>query len=178
MPPGQPAVPVPVRERPMPPDIVLRSEFLSDYLAVESLYRVTFGPGRLARTAYRLRADIPHDTAVSFVAKRAGLVIGAIRQSRVLVGGAPAYLLGPLAVAQTAASQGIGRALLNRSIEAARQMPADAIILVGDEPFYGPFGFEVVPAGSLQMPGPVEAHRLLAMPLRRLVAGRVKNAPW
>lgn len=162
----------------MPPDIVLRSETPSDLSAVEQLYRAAFGPGRHTRTAYRLRGESTHDGGVSFVADRDGLVLGAIRQTRVSVGGAPAFLLGPLAVAQTAAKRGIGRALLDRSIAAARLTSAHAIILVGDAPFYVPSGFSVAAPGSIIMPGPVEAHRMLALTLRKAVAGRVLNEMW
>lgn len=166
-----------MRERAIPHDLVLRPETRADADAVETLYAVTFGPGRHARTAYRLRDAAPHDPATSFVADRNGLVIGAIRQTRVTVGGAPAYLLGPLAVAETAAKQGIGRALLQRSIDAARCTAADAIILVGDPPFYRPSGFEQI-WDAVQMPGPVERHRLLMLTLRAPVAGRLTLADW
>lgn len=162
----------------MPPDIVLRPERPSDEAAVESLYTTTFGPGRFSRTAYRMRMDGPHDPATSFVADRKGLVIGAIRQCRISVGGAPAYLLGPLAVAETAAKQGIGKALLKHSIDAASQTPAHAIVLVGDHAFYGPSGFHPAPQGTLTMPGPVESHRLLIHPLRTPIKGQVIIGGW
>ncbi len=161
----------------MPPDVLLRPEEPRDFPSVETLYSVAFGPGRFTRTAYRLRGDDPHDTSVSFVAERRGLVIGAIRQSRVRVGVAPVYLLGPLAVAETAAKQGIGRALLIRTIEAARATIADAIVLVGDPPFYGPSGFD--PAAHLvTLPGPVEKHRLLMLLLKRPVSGMMTGESW
>ena len=139
--------------------------------AIEALYASAFGPGRYVRTANRIREGTRHEPRVSFVADRRGLVIGAIRQTPVAVGGSPALMLGPLAVAETAAKQGIGRALLLRSIEAARHTDALSIVLVGDEPFYGPSGFRLVPRGSIVMPGPVEAHRLLQLPLRAPVSG-------
>lgn len=160
----------------MPPDIALRPEVAADGPAVDRLYAAAFGPGRFSRTAYRLRGARPFDPAVSFVAERRGFVLGAIRQNRVRVGGAPAYLLGPLAVAQTAAKQGIGRALMAASLDAARAGPAVAIVLIGDAPFYSPLGFD--PAGGIVMPEPVEPHRLLAMPLQGTVSGRLDPAPW
>jgi predicted N-acetyltransferase YhbS len=166
-----------LRERQMPPDIVLRPETVSDAAAVEQLYAVAFGPGRFSRTAYRLREGVPPDAETSFVADRNRLVIGAIRQTRVRVDGAPAFLLGPLAVAETAAKQGIGRALLERSIAAARESEADAIVLVGDFPFYGPSGFVRV-HDAVTLPGPVERDRVLALPLKRAVAGSLTADGW
>ncbi|MCF3934169.1 N-acetyltransferase [Acuticoccus sp. M5D2P5] len=161
----------------MPPDLNIRPEEASDADAVENLYAIAFGPGRFSRTAYRMRDGVPHDPLTSFVAERNGLVIGAIRQTRIRVGEAKAYLLGPLAVAETAAKQGIGRGLLKRSIDAARGTAADAIVLVGDPPFYGPSGFDQV-WDAILMPGPVERHRLLCLPLKRMVSGPVSVATW
>lgn len=166
----------PVNERPMPPDLELRFERAGDADAVEALYRSAFGPGRFARTAYRVRESARHDPLTSFVADRSGLIIGAVRQTKVTVGDAPAYLLGPLAVAETAAKRGIGRALLTRTIAAAADSAADAIVLVGDPSFYAAAGF--LPAEGIALPGPVEAHRLLVLTLRRPIGGKLTAEPW
>lgn len=163
--------------RPLPPNLVIRPEVDADETAVETLYGVAFGPGRHARTAYRMREGTAHDPRVSFVADRNGLVIGAIRQTAVAVAGAPAYLLGPLAVAETAAKQGIGRALLHRSIEAARHTAAEAIVLIGDPAFYGPSGFVSVGA-AVTLPGPVELPRVQVLPLRGPVSGPLAIDDW
>ena len=50
------------------------------------------------------------------------------------------------------------------TVEAARLGHA-AILLVGDAPYYGRFGFSADKTGSLAMPGPYERHRLLALEL-------------
>lgn len=161
----------------MPPGLIIRAEDEDDDEDVEALYGIAFGPGRFSRTAYRLREGVMHDPRVSFVADRNGLVIGAIRQTAVMVGDRPAYLLGPLAVAETAAKQGIGRALLHQSIAAAAETKADAILLVGDPAFYAPSGFVQI-WNQVEMPGPVERHRLMERPLRRSVEGRLAALPW
>jgi predicted N-acetyltransferase YhbS len=161
----------------MPPDIVIVPEHPSDAVWVEELYEIAFGPGRFARTGHLLRGGLPHDPATSFVAERRDIVLGAIRQNRITVGGAPAYLLGPLAVAETAAKQGIGRALLHRSIDAARATRAEAIVLVGDYPFYGPSGFEPV-GEAIRLTVPVDRRRLLMLPLRRPLSGLLVSRAW
>ncbi|MEM0908553.1 MAG: N-acetyltransferase [Pseudomonadota bacterium] len=161
----------------LPADIVVRREEAGDDQSVNGLYRSVFGPGRHVRTSYLIRQTIRPDLRVSFIAARRGFTIGAIRQTPVMVGNTPIYLLGPLAVAETAAKQGIGRALLTMSIEAARQTAAVAIVLVGDEPFYGPHGF-LPAAGVVLMPGPVEAERLLMLPLGAPVSGHLQPRPW
>ena len=160
----------------MPPELVLRPERPADAAAVEALYAVAFGPGRHARLAAQLRQGTTHDPLTSFVADR-GRVVGAIRQTRVHIGDAPAYLLGPLAVAETAAKQGIGRTLLAHSIAAARTTRAQAIVLIGDLPFYGAVGFERA-SHEIAMPGPVEHERILRLPLSGRPCGLVRALAW
>ncbi len=58
-----------------------------------------------------------------------------------------------------------------------------AIVLVGDAPYYGRFGFTAEKTGALAMPGPFERHRLLGLELiagasrRRLRRHRRGGAP-
>lgn len=161
----------------MPPDWNLRPEMPADGPVVEALYRRAFGPGRHARSAYRMRDGSVDDKGVAVVAERKGLVIGAIRQTAVRVGGRPGYMLGPLAVAETAAKQGIGGALMRRSLAAAQARGADGVVLVGDLPFYATFGF--VPAGgAVWLDWPFEAHRLLVLPFSAPLSGLVVVDDW
>src|SRR5271167_1310362 len=132
-----------------------------DAEAIERLNERVFGPGRFARTAYRLREEAAPDPNLSFVARVATMLVGANRMTPVLIGDAPALLLGPLIVEPVFRSQGIGEALMTRSLEAARQAGARLAILVGDEPYYARVGFKRAPAGRVQMPGPVDPARVL-----------------
>lgn len=159
-------------------DLLVRHETPADDAAVEALYASAFGPGRHARTAYRLRAASTADPRVSFVALRHGTLVGAIRQTEAQLGGEPAYLLGPLAVAETAAKQGIGRRLLALSIAAAEGLGARAIVLIGDLPFYAAAGFARAPAGSITIDGPVEAHRLLVLAKPPVPGGALVVGPF
>ena len=81
-------------------------------------------------------------------------------------GGRPALLLGPMAVACDCRNRGIGGALVRRAIEAARKLGHAAIVLVGDAPYYGRFGFSADKTRALWMPGPFERDRLLAIELK------------
>ena len=45
--------------------------------------------------------------------------------------------------------------------QAAAAGGREAILLVGDLPYFGPLGFEVVPAGRIALPGPVDPRRVL-----------------
>src|SRR5277367_1133831 len=140
---------------------VLEPETPADAEAIERLNDRVFGPGRFAKTAYRLREEAQPDLSLSFVARVGTLLVGANRMTPILIGETPALLLGPLIVEPVFRSQGIGEALVNRSLDAARQAGAKLSILVGDEPYYARVGFKRVPAGRIKMPGPVDPARIL-----------------
>ena len=141
--------------------LVISPETPADAKAIERLNEHAFGPGRFARTAYRLREGVEPDPALSFVARVGTLLVGSNRLTRIVCGGRPGLLLGPLAVEPAFRARGIGEDLVARSLQAAREGGHGLVILVGDEPYYSRMGFRVVPPGRLQMPGPVDLRRLL-----------------
>ena len=148
--------------------IVVARETHADAPAVERLIERAFGPGRFARTAYRLREMAPPDSELCFVARVTTLLVGSNRMTPVKAGDAPALLLGPLTVDPAFQDRGIARALVTRSLDAATAAGHKLVILVGDEPYYGRFGFARVKPGRLSLPGPVDPARLL---YRELVPG-------
>jgi predicted N-acetyltransferase YhbS len=133
----------------------------ADLAAIEKLDERAFGPGRFARTAYRLREGVAPDPQLSFVAHVGTLLVGANRMTPITCGGMPALLLGPLTVDPPFRSRGIGEALMQKSMEAARAAGHKLVILVGDEPYYKRIGFKRAPMGRLTLPGPVDPARLL-----------------
>ena len=147
---------------------------------IEHIHAHAFGPGRYARAAFRIREGGPHDRALSRVALKDGKVIASVRLTPVHIGTTPALLLGPLAVAPAHKNQGIGRNLLKESLALSKSVGHRLVILVGDEPYYGPFGFHHVPHGSMRFPAPVDQNRILACELADGaadgVAGNVRHA--
>jgi len=150
----------------MNPDISYLPMSPSDEPQVEKLDEHAFGPGRFARTAFRLREDSPSDYALSFVARVGPLLIGANRMTPILVERTPALLLGPLTVEPAFRSQGVGETLMKKSLDAAAAAGHGLVLLVGDEEYYARVGFERVPLGKILMPGPVDPERLLYRELR------------
>jgi len=140
---------------------VITNEKLEDFNAVEALAAEAFGPGRFARTAFRLRENILCEQDLSFTLKYADELAGSVKLTKIMIGEAEALLLGPLVVAPKYKSFGFGRKLMEVSVKAAREKGHSAILLVGDLPYYQQFGFEVVQPGLITMPGPVDAQRLL-----------------
>jgi predicted N-acetyltransferase YhbS len=132
-----------------------------DALAIDRLNERTFGPGRYAKTAYRLREKVTHSLDVSFTARIGTLLIGSVRLSPVFIGEAKALLLGPLTVEPAFRERGVGQALIERALKDAAAKGHRLVILVGDEPYYGKCGFKRVPPGRATMPGPVDPARLL-----------------
>lgn len=128
---------------------------------VGELQARVFGPGRFARTAFRLREAASAVDTLSLVAFEGDELVGSVTLSRIRVGEMEGLLLGPLAVEGTRRDVGIGKALLRLSVSQAFSQGHAFVLLVGDLPYYAPIGFGVVPFGSMVMPGPVDPSRLL-----------------
>lgn len=145
--------------------LTLSPETPADEAVVEKLAERAFGPGRFARTAYRLREGVTPAYPLSQIARVATLVVGANRMTPIRLGGEQALLLGPLIVDPAFHNRGIGGALIEKSCELARQAGWTLVFLVGDAPYYERFGFKRVPIGRLEMPGPVDPTRMLVREL-------------
>ena len=146
-------------------DFAILSETPDDAVAIERLHERTFGPGRYAKSAYRLREGADHLLDLSFTARIGTLLVGSVRLSPIRIGVTPALLLGPLTVEPPFRERGIGYALMSHSLDASRRAGHRLVVLVGDEPYYGKAGFKRVPGGRLVMPGPVDPARLLVCEL-------------
>jgi predicted N-acetyltransferase YhbS len=146
--------------------VTIRNEKTSDVSAREALLNEAFGEERFRKSSERLREGQIAAAGLSFIATEHRRVIGTARMWAIDVGnGARALLLGPVAVACDMQRRGIGAALVRRAIRDARKLGYAAVLLIGDAPYYGRFGFSAAKTGALAMPGPYEAHRLLALEL-------------
>lgn len=160
----------------------IRAEGQGDARAIEALVDRCFGPGRYAKTAYRLREGVEPDARLSFVAVRRadGVLLGSVRFWPVAIGGQASLLLGPLAVEPELRGKGIGISLMQRGIDEARALGFASMILVGDEPYYARVGFAKIAQGRVHMPGPVDPERLLGLALEEgaldALKGDVKRA--
>ncbi|MHA7875746.1 GNAT family N-acetyltransferase [Roseivivax sp.] len=142
----------------------LREEEPGDWWEIEALYDLSFAPGRTALSSYRLREDVAPVATLCRVAvwEAGGAIGGAIRYWPVRVGGAEVLLLGPVAVHPTAQGEGMGGALIRDTVERAREI-CPRVLLVGDAPYYGRFGFERLDA--VRMPPPTNPDRVLGLAL-------------
>ena len=142
--------------------LTILPEITDDAPAIDRLNERTFGPGRYAKTAYRLREQVAHRLDVSFTARTGTLLVGSVRLLPIRIGDTKALLLGPLTVEPAFRERGVGQALIKRALDEARAKGHRSVILVGDEPYYGKCGFRPIPVGSVSMPGPVDPARVRA----------------
>lgn len=139
---------------------------------IEELLDAAFGPDRHARTAYRIREGMDWLEALSFAALDDDeMLAGTIQcwpvalidpQSRAH----PLVMVGPVAVMPGLQGEGYGKALMAAALgaidgsvdEGALPLPQ---VLIGDEPYYGRWGFSAAHTGGWHCPGPYDPARLL-----------------
>lgn len=166
----------------------IQNETAADIPARDALLDRAMGPRWKKKSSHRLRRGRLPAEGLAFVAKdEQGAVVGTVRLWDVTVGSRPisptrgeigrvtdgVLLLGPLAVEPEHKSSGIGSALMRHAIAEAKRLAHAAILLVGDEAYYGRFGFSAHKTARLAMPGPYERHRFLAL---ELVPGALDGA--
>ena len=146
----------------------------ADWWEVEALFDLCFAPGRNALSSYRLRDGVAPLRDFSLVARDPGdIAAGAIRYWPVRIettqtetgtrDPARALLLGPVAVHPTHQGEGLGRMLIRESLDLARASGWGRVMLVGDAPYYGRFGFNRLP--DIEMPPPTNPDRVLGLAL-------------
>lgn len=144
----------------------LSEETENDWWEVEALYDLCFAPGRTALSSYRLRDGVATVAALCLILRDAeGTLAAAIRYWPAEVGGEDILLLGPIAVHPTRQGEGLGGLLMNESLAEARRLGWERVLLVGDAPYYGRFGFAKL--NGVQMPPPTNPDRVLGLALKQ-----------
>ncbi len=143
--------------------ITLAQETGQDWWEVEALFDLCFAPGREALSSYRLRDGVDPVAELCLVARgEDGALAGAIRYWPICIGAARALLLGPVAVHPTHQGEGLGAMLIGESLARARGR-WKRVLLVGDAPYYGRFGFRRLQ--GVEMPPPTNPARILGLAL-------------
>ena len=136
----------------------------------EALLDAAFGMERRTKTSYRLREGSAPVEGLQFSAwdSASGRLAGVVSlwPLKIAPAGEDALLLGPLAVHPDFQNDGLGSALIRVALDAARERGHGLVFLVGDAPYYQRHGFQQVPRGRIQLPGPFDPARLLYLPLR------------
>lgn len=140
----------------------VRPAVAADDAFIDELQAIAFGPGRFARTAFRVRERFPIDPTLSLVAEVDGTPCGSVWMTPISVGGINGYLLGPLATHPDFRRRGAGK-LLAREVTkfALARNEGKFVLLVGDRDYYCPLGWEPTTIGAVMFPGPVDPARVL-----------------
>lgn len=156
------------------PAITLVDERAGHAGARDKLLDHAFGAERMRKTSERLREGRLPAVGLALVALSGERLVGTIRLWQVALGpGRPGLLLGPVAVDAALRSAGIGARLIGEALGRAEARGHQAVILVGDEPYYRRFGFSGQGMDRLWLPGPVDRARFLG---RALVPGALDGA--
>jgi predicted N-acetyltransferase YhbS len=134
----------------------------ADDIFIEELQATAFGPGRFARTAFRIRERFPIDRSLSLVAEVDGTACGSVWMTPISIGGINGWMLGPLATHPDFRKLGAGK-LLAREVTRRALARGDGqfVMLVGDRDYYCPLGWEPTTLGNIAFPGPVDPGRVL-----------------
>lgn len=148
-------------------EAVIREETPQDFLAREALLDRSFGTLRGRKTCERLREDRLPAPGLAFSATQGRVLVGTLRFWSIQAGeGCDALLLGPIAIGAAQRSQGLGGKMIRLGLLRARELGHKAVLLVGDAPYYERFGFSRAGAENLDLPGPVDLRRFLALELQ------------
>lgn len=139
----------------------------SDVADIETLLDTTFGPDRFDKASYRVREDECPLNHLSFIALSDARLIGTIRfwpiviRDLILGDQIEAVLLGPLAVDCAWQGRGVGAKLVRHGLSCCEMTGHNRVLLVGDDAYYGQFGFQPVVPSFITLPGGKDARRLL-----------------
>ena len=141
---------------------------------VDDLQELAFGPGRFARTAYRVRERFPIDKSLSLIAEVDGVPCGSVWMTPVSIGGVDGYMLGPLATHPNFRKRGAGKLLAKEvSRIALDRGEGSFVLLVGDRDYYCPLGWVPTVPGAISWPGPVDPSRVLVYSQDPTMAARL-----
>ena len=145
--------------------VTIRRERKADVAPREALLDVSYGPIRFSKTSERLREG--RRPGLSFVAASGRRLVGTVRLWDVSAGRAGRRCCSDRSRSRpTAASAASARRWCRSRCVKRPGTAMRAVLLVGDAPYYGRFGFSNEKTAALWLPGPYEPHRLLACELK------------
>ncbi|HEX4394507.1 MAG TPA: N-acetyltransferase [Mycobacterium sp.] len=161
---------------PQPGSPNVRAATAADDQFVDDLQELAFGPGRFARTAYRVRERFPIDPSLSLIAEVDGTACGSVWMTPISVGDVDGYMLGPLATHPNFRKRGAGKMLAREVTRLALSRGTGSfVLLVGDQDYYCPLGWQVTTPGAVEFPGPVDPTRVLLYSEDKTLAKRIRG---
>lgn len=162
-------------------NIIIRREMPTDYAAVEELTRNAFWnvyrPGCLEHyVVHVLRQDPDFVPELDLVMERDGQLIGHVLYMRAKIVAddgreIPMMTFGPISIRPDLQRQGLGKYLLDYSMEQAGKLGAGALCIEGNIDFYGKSGFVVAGTRGIRYHGEPEQESIPYVLLKELWPG-------
>lgn len=162
-------------------NIIIRREIQADYSAVEYLTREAFWnvyrPGCTEHyVVHVLRQDPAFVPELDLVMEQDGKIIGHVMYMRAKIVAddgreVPVMTFGPISIRPDFQRQGLGKRLLEYSMEKAREMGAGALCIEGNLAFYGKSGFVVAGTRGIRYHGLPEQEIVPYVLLKELQPG-------
>jgi len=131
------------------------------------LLHKSFGPGRFARSVYRLREKNDRDTEFSYIYELNNQILSSISYYKTFLNNdINGLLLGPLAVDPEHRGKGYGVELVKYTIALIKKTTTyDFILVIGDYHYYEKFGFKKI-NNTFSFYGPVNSEKVLILYLK------------
>ena len=140
----------------------IRSTNENDLEQIIELLDNTFGPGRYARSVYRLREMRPFIGKFSYIYEWNNKILASISYCKTIINlKSNGLLLGPLVVELEQKGKGFGVQLVEYTLNLIYDDGRfDFVIVVGDLDYYQRFGFNKIEQ-DIKFYGPVDKNKLL-----------------
>ena len=162
-------------------DYIIRLETPADHAEVENLVRESFWnvyrPGCLEHyVLHCLRNDPDFVPELDFVMEKEGKIIGQNMFMKAYIDAddgrkVPIMTMGPICIANELKRMGYGKALLDFSLEKAKEMGAGALCFEGNIDFYGKSGFDFASEFGIRYHGLPEGEDASFFLCRELIPG-------
>lgn len=154
--------------------LTIREEEIKDYNEVEKVVEESFKTAEFSdkdehNLVGRLRKSNEFIKELSLIAEEENKILGHVLLTKALINGEntsfETLALAPLAVLPEYQKSGIGKILMNKAIERARDLGYKSIVVLGDENYYPKFGFEKASKYGVKAPFevPDEAYMILEL---------------
>ena len=160
--------------------VTIRQETTADQHEVERLMVLGFDASHSKRNIWHLREGAPV-AELSLVAEdihQPGYLLGSIRYWPITIAGLPSLLLGPLAVDPELRGQGIGRELVLKSLDLARNGPWDFCFVSGERDYYPKLGFTKLSSDQVDLLAYIEEERLHMISVSAKKSYDLPTPPW
>jgi putative acetyltransferase len=152
--------------------ILIRPEESRDFAAIREIHERAFGRENEAALVEQIRRSRDYIAGLSLVGDHEGRAVGHILFSRIWIRPHDQKLpeeavlaLAPLAVHPDFRNRGVGSALVTQGLKACRQHGYGLVIVVGEQSYYGRFGFIPARPKGLEVPFPVPERAFLVAEL-------------